>query len=73
MTDRAARRAVIIEAKKSDSEAQTEQDCSEALKQIVDRQYWKGLKNYKQVRCYGVAFFEKNALVKRLPEQICSQ
>jgi len=66
MTDRPTRRAVIIEAKKSDSEGQMEHDCQEALKQIVDRQYAKGLKGYKQIRCYGVAFFEKSALVKAL-------
>lgn len=66
MTDRPTRRAVIIEAKKSDSEGQMEHDCQEALKQIMDRQYAKGLKGYKQIRCYGVAFFEKSALVKML-------
>ena len=66
MTDRPTRRAVIIEAKKSDSEGKMEHDCEEALKQIVDRQYAKGLKGYKQIRCYGVAFFEKSALVKML-------
>lgn len=66
MTDRPNRRAVIIEAKKSDSEGQMEHDCREALRQIVDRQYAKGLKNYKEIRCYGVAFFEKSALVRML-------
>ena len=66
MTDRPTRRAVIIEAKKSDSEGQMAHDCQEALQQIVDRQYAKGLKGYKQIRCYGVAFFEKSALVKLL-------
>lgn len=66
MTDRPTRRAVIIEAKKSGSEGQMEHDCREALKQIIDRQYAKGLKGYKQIRCYGVAFFEKSALVKML-------
>ena len=66
ITDRPTRRAVIIEAKKSDSEGQMEHDCREALKQIEDRQYAKGLKGYKQIKCYGVAFFEKSALVKML-------
>lgn len=66
MTDRPTRRAVIIEAKKSAGEEQMENDCREALKQIVDRQYAKGLKDYRQIQCYGVAFFEKKALVKKL-------
>jgi len=66
MTDRPTRRAVIIEAKKSAGEGQMENDCREALKQIVDRQYAKGLKDYRQIQCYGVAFFEKKALVKKL-------
>ena len=28
--------------------------------------YARGLKSYMQIRCYGIAFFEKSALVKIL-------
>ena len=65
LTDRANRRILIIEAKKSDSAAQMEHDCEKALKQIVDEGYAKGLDVW-QVICYGVAFFQKSALVKKL-------
>ena len=59
------RRVLIIEAKKSDSAAQMEHDCEEALQQIRDREYAKGLDAY-QVYCYGIAFYQKSALVKKL-------
>ena len=59
------RRALIIEAKKSDSASKMEHDCDEALKQIVDREYAKGLDAY-QVTSYGIAFYQKSALVKKL-------
>ena len=42
-----------------------EHDCDEALKQIVDQEYAKGLDAY-QVLCYGIAFYQKSALVKKL-------
>ena len=59
------RRILIIEAKKSDSAGQMERDCDVALKQIVDQEYTKGLDVY-QVYCYGIAFYQKSALVKKL-------
>lgn len=59
------RRALIIEAKKSQSSAQMEHDCDEALRQIADREYAKGLDAYR-VHCYGIAFYQKSALVKKL-------
>ena len=59
------RRVLIIEAKKSGSAAQMEHDCEAALKQIVDQEYAKGLDAY-QVYCYGIAFYQKSALVKKL-------
>ena len=66
LTDKKNRRALVIEAKKSDSEAQMEKDCDEALDQIVDKKYAEGLKGYRQIECYGIAFFQKSALVKKL-------
>ena len=60
------RRALIIEAKKSTSQADMEGDCRTALSQIAEMKYADGLLDYgfTQVRCYGVAFYRKQALVK---------
>ena len=66
MTEKRKRRAIVIEAKKSASEAQMEKDCDDALEQIVEKRYAEGLKGYKQIMCYGISFFQKNALVKKL-------
>ena len=56
---------MIIEAKKSGSKEEMEHDCDEALQQIIDQEYAKKLDEY-EVSCYGIAFYRKNALVKRL-------
>jgi hypothetical protein len=66
LTDKRNRRALVIEAKKSDSEGQMEKDCDDALDQIVEKKYAEGLKGYRQIECYGISFFQKNALVKKL-------
>jgi hypothetical protein len=66
LTDKKNRRALVIEAKKADNEAQMMKDCDEALAQIVDRKYAEALKGYRQIMCYGIAFFQKSALVKKL-------
>ena len=64
--DRRNRRAIIIEAKRSENEVQMEKDCEKALKQIQDKKYAKAIeKGYKSVMCYGVAFFDKSCLVKK--------
>ena len=61
------RRAMIIEVKKSDSKANMEKSCDEALKQIVDNEYAKYLDTgFKTVFCYGIAFFRKSAMIKKL-------
>ena len=65
LTDDKGRRVLIIEAKKSGSKNQMEHDCKKALQQIVDEEYAKDLDEY-EVFCYGVAFFQKCALVKKL-------
>ena len=65
LTDWPNRRILIIEAKKSGSRAQMEHDCREALQQIIDQEYAKNLDEY-EVTCYGIAFFQKTALVKRM-------
>ena len=61
------RRAMIIEVKKTDSKANMEKSCDEALKQIVDNEYAKNLDaGFETVLCYGIAFFQKTAMIKKL-------
>ena len=66
LRDKKNRRALIIEAKRSDSEAGMERDCREALDQITGKKYAEGLPGYRTILCYGVAFYQKSALVKKL-------
>ena len=65
LRDKSHRRAIIIEAKRSDSQTAMANDCDEALAQIERNQYAANLDGYTQVMCYGVSFFKKSALVKR--------
>ena len=61
------RRAMIIEVKKTESKANMEKSCDEALKQIVENEYAKNLDaGYETVLCYGIAFFQKSAMIKKL-------
>ncbi len=64
--DRKNRRAVIIEAKKADSEAAMEKECMRAKKQIAEKQYARGLSGFKSIICYGIAFYQKTAMVRLL-------
>ena len=64
LKDRKNRRAIIIEAKKSDKESDLDKDCDKAIKQIIDEKYAEGVKGYEQILCCGVAFFQKKAKVK---------
>ena len=58
---------MIIEVKKSDSRADMEKSCNEAIKQIVDNEYAKNLDaGFETVLCYGIAFFQKSAKIKKL-------
>ena len=68
LKDEDNRRAIIIEAKRSEKEADLDKDLDEAIDQIITEKYAEGLYGYKQVFCYGVAFFQKQAKVKLLPE-----
>lgn len=60
------RRVIVIEAKRSGHEADMEKDCDEALRQISTGKYAEGLYGYGQILCYGIAFFQKQAKVKRM-------
>ena len=64
LKDEDNRRAIIIEAKKSDKESDMDKDCDEAIRQIITEKYAEGLYGYEQILGYGVAFFQKQAKVK---------
>ena len=66
LKDKKNRRALIIEAKKSESADRMEFWCDEAIGQIRREQYWRGLDGYRTILCYGVSFFKKDALVKKM-------
>ncbi|MBO5567648.1 MAG: PD-(D/E)XK nuclease domain-containing protein, partial [Clostridia bacterium] len=60
-------RAMIIEAKKADIRKQMNKECDDALKQIVDNEYAADLhEEFGEVICYGIAFFQKSAMIKKL-------
>ncbi|MBR4343615.1 MAG: AAA family ATPase [Lachnospiraceae bacterium] len=63
LKDKKNRRAIIIEAKKSDKESDMDKDCKDAIKQIIKEKYAEGLKGYEEIICYGVAFFQKKVKV----------
>lgn len=60
------RRVMIIEAKRSKKEDDLDSDCDRAVDQIIDEKYAEGLYGYSQILCYGIAFFQKQAKVKKL-------
>ena len=64
LKDRKNRRAIIIEAKKSDKESDMDRDCNEAVRQIVKEKYAEGLEGYEEIICYGAAFFQKQVKLK---------
>ncbi|GFI48404.1 hypothetical protein IMSAGC019_03731 [Lachnospiraceae bacterium] len=66
LKDKKNRRAIIIEAKKSQKEIDMDKDCDEAIAQIIAEKYAQGLYGYTQVFCYGISFFQKQAKVKKL-------
>lgn len=60
------RRVIIIQTKRSKKEDNLDQDCDRAVNQILSKRYAEGLYGYTQILCYGIAFFQKQARVKRL-------
>ena len=66
LKDRNHRRAIVVEAKHSKKEADLERDCDEALRQIAKERSAEGLYGYRQILCYGVAFYKKQARVKKM-------
>ena len=66
LKDDDSRRAIIIEAKKAEKESDLDKACDEAIDQIVEERYAEGLYGYEEILCYGVAFYQKQAMVKLL-------
>ncbi|MGX8703384.1 MAG: PD-(D/E)XK nuclease domain-containing protein, partial [bacterium] len=64
--DKRRRRGMLLEAKKSDKEENMEKDALEGRQQILDREYLRGFSGFESVVCYGISFFRKKALVKKL-------
>lgn len=60
------KRGMILEAKKSDRESDMQKDALAGKQQIVDKQYLRGFPGFESVMCYGISFFRKKALVKKL-------
>ena len=60
------KRGMILEAKKSDKEEDMEKDALEGRQQIIDKEYLRDFKGFDSVKCYGISFFKKKALVKKL-------
>lgn len=68
--DRSHKRVLIIEAKHADDEKRLEAECRNAVAQINSRRYADELKKgYRTVLCYGIAFFDKQCLVRRFDER----
>ncbi len=70
LKDEDNRRAIIIEAKKSQKEGDMDKDCEEAIEQIAVEKYAEGLYGYEQVFCYGIAFYQKQARVRLKSQEI---
>lgn len=65
--DRKKRRVLIIEVKHSRNEKDMEKDSREALDQIEIKKYAdQFLRGYREVVCYGTAFFEKECIIKKI-------
>lgn len=67
LKDEDHRRAIIIEAKRSERESDMDADCDEAIGQIISQKYAEGVYGYGQILCYGAAFFQKQAKLKKHP------
>ncbi len=58
-------RAIVIEIKRADTFRKMDDLCAEALKQIEERRYTKGLEDeFEEILGYGICFFKKRCRVK---------
>ena len=60
------KRGMILEAKKSVIEEEMEKDALDGKQQIIEKEYLRGFRGFDSVICYGISFFQKKALVKKL-------
>lgn len=64
--DKRNRRVLVIEAKHAASEETLSAECDAAVRQIHKRKYVQGIdKGYRSVIGYGIAFFEKECMMKK--------
>lgn len=63
LLDRENRRVLIIEAKRSKKEDDMPADCLNAIKQIDEKEYAVNFSGYNYILKYGIAFFQKKAMV----------
>ncbi len=64
--EKSRKRGMILEAKKSDRESDMQKDALAGKQQIVNKEYLRGFPGFESVMCYGISFFQKKALVKKL-------
>ena len=64
--DKRNARGMLIETKKSKDESDMEKDAKEGLQQIVEKEYLAGFEGFDSVVAYGVSFYRKRALVRKL-------
>lgn len=64
LRDKPNRRAIVIEVKRSRRQEEMDRDCTEALQQIHRMEYSLNFDGYRQVLCYGIAFYRKTAKIK---------
>jgi hypothetical protein len=57
---------MILEAKKSDKEEDMMKDALAGKQQILEKEYFRNFTGFDSVLCYGISFFRKKAMVKRL-------
>ena len=60
------KRGMLLEAKKSKRLRDMEKDALDGKKQIIEKEYLRGFSGFESVVCYGISFFQKKALIKRL-------
>ena len=60
------KRGMILEAKKSDKEEDMMKDALAGKQQILEKEYFRNFTGFDSVLCYGISFFRKKAMVKRL-------
>lgn len=65
--DQKNRRVMILEAKRSKTREALQQDCRMAMDQMRIKKYAdEFLDGYQTVMCYGIAFYKKQCMVKRV-------